>query len=51
MSLLGSTGCKGMIFAEKTLKSFNMLGTQTVVSVPDSVADNAEEGEPWINNC
>lgn len=33
------------------LKSFNMLGTETAVSIPDSVADNAEHGETWINKC
>lgn len=33
------------------LKSFNMIGTETAVSSPDSVADNAEQGETWINKC
>lgn len=33
------------------LKSFNMSGTETAVSIPDSVADNAEQGETWINKC
>lgn len=47
VSLLGSTGCKGIIFTEKTsfLKSLNMLGSEAAVSIPDSVADNAEQGE------
>lgn len=27
------------------LKSLNMLGSEAAVSIPDSVADNAEQGE------
>lgn len=30
---------------------FNMLGTKTLVSIPNSAADNTEQDETWNNEC
>lgn len=43
-----------MIFTKETEAFYFHLTcqeTETAVSIPHSVADNAEQGETWINKC